>query len=98
MNRKLGTCLFALLAVFAIVFAAQPAAAETAKAPITLEELFAPASTSSEPALANGQDQLFVPLALGCTNQFCHSTTHCRQICAEYWVVCDTHIRRCVYL
>lgn len=101
MNRKLGMSLFALLAVFAFVFASQPAAAAgDAKAPISLEELFTPASASSTPALANGQDQLFAPQALGCTNQYCQSTVHCRQICDEYWVACVSQLgtKRCVYL
>ena len=101
MNRKLGISLFALLAVFTFAIATQPAAAEeSARAPITLDELFAPASVSSVPALANGQDQLFIPQALGCTNQYCQSTTHCRQICDEYWVACVPQLgtKRCVYL
>ncbi len=103
MKLEVAKRLLAPLAFAAIVFAATPAsAAEAAKAPaapqITLEELFAAPVGSSTPTLANGQDQLFVPLVLGCTNQWCHSTTHCRQICDEYWVVCDTLARRCVYI
>ncbi len=101
MNLKVAKRLLAPLAFAAIVFAATPAsAAEAAKAPvapqITLEELFAAPVASSTPSLANGQDHLFVPLVLGCADQWCFSTTHCRQICEENSVFCDTRIRRCI--
>ena len=101
MNRKLGMCVLGLLAVFSFVFSAQPAAAaDDAKAPISLEDLFAPVSAAPAPALADGQDRLFEPQAVGCTNQYCQSTVHCRQICGDYWVACVSQLgtKRCIYI
>jgi len=99
MNRKLGLSLFALLAVFAIGTAAPSAAAvEASKAPVTLEELFAPAPVSPVPS--GGVEPLFVPLASGCTTTFCTSNAHCRQLCGDPAVACVSQLgtKRCIYL
>lgn len=99
MKLSLARILLASLALSAIVFAAAPASAvEGEKAPASLDQVFTKPATSSVPAPIDGQSQPFIPLASTCSNLYCQSNNHCRQICGDPAVICDFFVHHCVLL
>ncbi len=99
MKLNAARILLALLVLSSIVIGAAPAAAaEGEKVPASVDPLFAPQATSSVPEQVDGQSQPFVPLASTCSNLYCQSNNHCRQICGDPAVICDFFVHHCVLL